>query len=62
MTGQNKRPFLGISFRCCRAYGRVYKNRQRTAYEGACPRCGRKVRVPIGPDGTNQRFFLAYPV
>ncbi|MHC4480231.1 MAG: hypothetical protein ACYS8K_04630 [Planctomycetota bacterium] len=55
------KPFLGIRFQCCRTYGRIYRSSGGTAYEGRCPRCGMKVRVPIGPDGTDQRFFVAHP-
>ena len=57
----DRKRFLGILFQCCRVYGRVYTNETETAYEGRCPRCGMKVRVPIGPTGTEQRFFAAYP-
>ena len=56
------KPFLGIRFQCCRAYGRLYRNEQATAYEGCCPRCGAPVRVRIGPEGTSRRFFVAYPL
>src|SRR6056297_1006042 len=37
------RPFVGIQFRCCRTYGRVYQNADATAYVGHCPRCARRV-------------------
>ena len=52
------RPFLGVNFAACRVYGRLYKNRQGTAYVGQCPRCGKTVQVPIGAKGTNQRLFI----
>jgi PHP family Zn ribbon phosphoesterase len=55
---QQPRPFLGVNFAACRVYGRLYKNRDGTAYEGRCPRCGKGVRVPIGAQGTAQRFFI----
>ena len=53
------RPYLGIHFDCCGAYARVYRNRDQTAYEGRCPRCLRRVRVEIGEDGVDARFFRA---
>ena len=46
-------------FRCCHTYGRMYRNRAETAYEGRCPRCGAMVHARIGPGGTSQRTFEA---
>jgi PHP family Zn ribbon phosphoesterase len=51
--------FLGILFKCCNLYSRIYKNRDGKAYEGRCPRCGRHIVVPIGNKGTAHRFFEA---
>ena len=54
-----RRPFLSIWYRCCHAYGRLYRNRPETAYEGRCPSCGAQARVGIDPEGSPQRFFEA---
>lgn len=55
------RKFLGVRFTCCSAYNRIYINRKGTAYEGACPKCGRRVRIAIDPKkGSSARFFNAY--
>ncbi len=59
MERQEKK-YLGIMFKCCSAYGRIYENKDKTAYVGRCPRCLRSVRVKIGEGGTNSRFFEAY--
>lgn len=53
------RKFVGVKFECCDVYTRVYVNRDESAYEGRCPRCGKPVRLGIGPGGTDARFFTA---
>jgi hypothetical protein len=53
------RRFVGVHFVCCDTYTRVYVNRDETAYEGNCPKCGKRVRLPIAPGGTDARFFSA---
>ena len=60
MTARGKK-FLGVYFACCHVYARIYKNKTGTAYEGRCPRCGRRVRARIGKGGTTRRFFTAAP-
>ncbi|UCD64961.1 MAG: hypothetical protein JSW34_05900 [Candidatus Zixiibacteriota bacterium] len=54
-----KRPFIGMHFKCCHVYTRIYLNRKRTAFVGWCPKCTRKAVVRISPDGTEDRFFTA---
>jgi hypothetical protein len=58
-AGTSQRPFVGVHFACCDTYSRVYVNRGKTAYEGHCPKCAKKVRLRIGPGGTDARFFTA---
>jgi hypothetical protein len=53
------RRFVGVHFTCCDVYTRVYINGDQTAYEGRCPKCAKKVRLAIGPGGTDARFFTA---
>ncbi|MCH7571523.1 MAG: hypothetical protein IH891_01265 [Planctomycetes bacterium] len=54
-----RRRFLSVWYRCCHTYGRLYRNRQETRYEGRCPRCGVKVQAGIGSQGTKRRTFEA---
>ena len=46
-------------FECCNIYQRVYINKERNAYEGRCPKCFTEVKVRIGTDGSDTRFFRA---
>ncbi len=56
-AGQRK--FVGVTFKCCDVYSRVYINRDTTAYEGNCPKCAKRIRLAVGPGGTDSRFFTA---
>ncbi len=55
-----RREYLGIMFECCSVYSHIHINKDGSAYVGWCPRCAKKVTVPIGPSGTNSRFFKVY--
>lgn len=60
MTPQStnqKRPFLGIVFKCCNIYTRIYLNHDKTAFEGHCPRCLKPATVRISEDGSPDRFL-----
>ena len=55
-----KRPFVGVHFKCCNVYSRIYLNKDGTAYEGMCPRCYRKkVELKVSPTGSKSRFYDA---
>ncbi len=54
-----EKKFIGILFECCNVYRRIYVNKEKNAYEGGCPNCNSKVKVTIGPGGTETRFFSA---
>ena len=57
---QSRRKWIGVTFDCCSAYTRIYRNRKGTAYQGHCPRGSRSVRVGIGPGGPVARFSIAH--
>ncbi len=57
MENKNKVNFLGVMFECCNVYGRLYKNKEGTYYTGYCPKCMKSVKIRIGENGTNDRFF-----
>lgn len=53
------RPFLGMYFKCCRVYSRIYLNKAGSAFVGWCPKCAGPVRVEVSPTGRKDRFFSA---
>ncbi len=53
------RKWIGIHFKCCNVYGRLYKSADGRAYRGGCPKCGSQVQARVGVGGTDQRFFTA---
>lgn len=56
-----KKDFIGVTFKCCNVYSRIYINEEGTVFEGTCPRCYKKrVVVKIVENGgTESRFFEA---
>lgn len=54
-----KRPFLGMYFKCCNVYSRIYLNRTGITFVGWCPKCTAKVEVRVSPYGSKARFFAA---
>ena len=56
-----KKEFIGVTFKCCNVYARIYLNAEGTAFEGICPRCYRKkitIKV-VEEGGSKSRFFEA---
>jgi hypothetical protein len=53
------KPFLGVQFRCCGVYARIYRTSDGSRYAGKCPKCARPVSVAVGAGGTDARFFEA---
>lgn len=53
------RPSVGIYFRCCRVYSRIYLNKAGTAFVGWCPKCAGKIEMKVSPTGSTNRFFFA---
>jgi hypothetical protein len=58
-TGRKKRPFVGVIFKCCHIYARIYLNKKETAFVGWCPKCGAKMEIHISPTGSKSNFFIA---
>jgi hypothetical protein len=52
-----KKPFIGVFWECCKIYSRIYLNKKETAYVGWCPRCAKRVQLNLSPIGSKSRFF-----
>ena len=62
MSGEevrNPKPFIGMHFKCCNVYQRLYLNKAGTAFVGWCPKCAVKAEVKVSRDGAKTRFFTA---
>jgi len=59
MPAKEPRPFIGITFECCRVYTRIYLNGAGTAYVGHCPKCAAKVEIQVAPGGSKAKFWTA---
>jgi hypothetical protein len=58
-TIQTGRPFIGMHFKCCNVYSRIYLNTAGTAFVGWCPHCAAKTEVRVSPAGSKTKFFSA---
>jgi hypothetical protein len=56
---RTKRPFIGIHFKCCNVYQRIYLNKAGTAFVGWCPKCSVKAEVKVAPGGSKSRFYTS---
>jgi hypothetical protein len=64
MTSENKktdapRPHIGILYKCCHIYARIYLNKKGDAFVGWCPKCAAKLEVKVSPTGSSRKFFTA---
>jgi hypothetical protein len=56
---RDARAFIGMYFKCCHVYSRIYLNPKGTAFVGWCPRCAARAEVRVSPHGSKDRFFTA---
>lgn len=56
--GKNK-PFIGMTFKCCNVYSRIYLNSKATSFTGFCPKCRAMTEIKVSPMGSNTKFFTA---
>lgn len=54
-----QKPYIGMNYKCCKLYQRIYINKEKTAFVGLCPKCGAKAEVKIDPKGESTKFFEA---
>ncbi|NIA16168.1 MAG: hypothetical protein GWP08_19065 [Nitrospiraceae bacterium] len=53
------RKYVGVMFKCCHVYTRIYLNKAGTAYTGKCPKCAAKITLKVGAGGSDSRFWTA---
>jgi len=57
MTKRKPQPYLGIHFKCCNVYTRIYLTKDGKAFAGHCPRCAAAIRVPVAEGGSTDRLW-----
>ena len=60
MGKKGKRAFIGVNFKCCKVYSRIYLNAKGDRFVGWCPRCLKKVEILVSKNGCRDRFFEAF--
>lgn len=53
------KPHIGMYFKCCSVYARIYLNHDKTAFAGNCPKCGARIRLEVKPGGSDAKFWAA---
>lgn len=56
---KKSRPYIGMHFKCCNAYARVYLNAKGDAFAGHCPKCARPIRIKASASGSKSKFWEA---
>ncbi|MCP4725616.1 MAG: hypothetical protein GY863_11295 [bacterium] len=56
-NSKEQKPFIGIHFKCCNVYNRIYMNNKKDAFVGWCPKCAKRVHIGISPDGVDSKYF-----
>jgi PHP family Zn ribbon phosphoesterase len=51
------RQFIGMMFKCCNVYARLYLRPDAKAFTGRCPKCGKPAKIEVSKDGSKSRFF-----
>lgn len=59
MAEEKQRPFIGMHFKCCNVYCRIYLTATGDAYAGHCPKCARPVRLKVAAGGSKAKFWSA---
>ncbi|HOE65483.1 MAG TPA: hypothetical protein PLO62_03065 [Candidatus Hydrogenedentes bacterium] len=58
-SDRKPRPYIGVHFKCCNVYIRVYLDRFGRTFSGHCPKCMRRIEIKVGPGGSASRFWTA---
>ena len=57
---KSPKKWIGVTFTCCKQYGRAYLSKDGKKYQARCPKCLRQLTFLVGKGGTDDRFFELY--